>query len=257
MKNKKIKTPEWHEKVYDKAFIDDQLNSHYFKKYAAQEADFLFEKLKLKPGMNLLDVPCGAGRHALEFSKRGVLVTAVDINSECLKYTKKNCKGLNVQTLRANMKDLSRFKGKFDVATNLFTSFGYFETDEENENVLIELISTLKPGGKLALHLLNRDWLMKVYRPVDWSIKGDILEIESRKYDPVTKYNESYRVVMNQKNGKAKSYYHRTRLYSKVEVVALMKKYGLKNIKVYPACSKESFTKQNNSHPLYIGEKAK
>ena len=257
MKSKTIKTPEWHKNLYDKWFIDDQLNSPYFRKYAQAEADFLVKKLKLKSGMSLLDVPCGAGRHAVEFAKLGINVTAIDINTECLKYTRKNCKGLPVTAQKADMRDLSQYREKYDVATNLFTSFGYFPTDEENEMILKELISTLKPGGKLALHLINRDWLMKVFRPVDWKIKGDVLELEARKYDPKTKYNESYLIILNQKTGKAKSYYHRTRLYSKSEIVRLLKRCGLKNVKVYPACSTESFTKQENSHPLYVGQKLK
>lgn len=252
-----MKTPSWHKKLYDKWFINDQLNSPYFKDFASKEVDFLFEKLSLQPGMSLLDVPCGAGRHSAEFAKKGVKVTAVDINLECLKFTKKNCKKLQVKVLPGDMKKLSKFKGKFDATTNLFTSFGYFQTDEENEQVMKQLVSTLRPKGKLAIHLINRDWLMKVFRPVDWKIKGNTLELEARKYDPKTKYNESYLIIMNLKTGKAKSYYHRTRLYSKNEITKMMKKFGLKNIKVYPACSEKSFTNQNDSHPLYIGEKVK
>ena len=231
------------------------MNSEYFRTYAKLEAEFIAEKMQLKPGMKLLDVPCGAGRHSREFARNGLEVTAIDINAECLKSARMNCKGLQVKTAIGDMKDLKRFKGQFDAVTNLFTSFGYFETDLENEAVLRQFIAALKPGGKLALHLINRDWLMKRFNPADWTNSGSILQLNARKYDPKTKCIETQMMVLNQKTGRAKSYYYRHRLYSKAEVVALMKKCGLVNIKVYPAASAESFSKQKNSHPLYIGQK--
>jgi SAM-dependent methyltransferase len=246
---------QWQEKMYDEWFIRDQLNSPYFLDFAKKEAEFLIRNLKLKPGMALLDVPCGAGRHSSEFAKAGIQVTAVDLNDQCLAFARKNCKGKRVDVRKGNLIDLKKFRNEFDATTNLFSSFGYFATDEENEAVMKELVSTLKPGGKLALHLVNRDWLLKVFKPVDWRIQGDLLELEARRYDPKTRYNESFLVVLNQKTGKGRSYYHRIRLYSKKEIVSMMKRCGLKNVKAFPACSAESFSRQKNSHPLYVGTK--
>lgn len=45
-----------------------------------QEVDFLMDALGLEPGMLVLDVGCGPGRHALAFAKRGVRVVGVDIS---------------------------------------------------------------------------------------------------------------------------------------------------------------------------------
>jgi 2-polyprenyl-3-methyl-5-hydroxy-6-metoxy-1,4-benzoquinol methylase len=191
-----MKTPRWHRTMYDRWYIQDQLDSKFFRDAARLEAKFILQQLGLKPGSQILDVPCGAGRHASEFAKLGYRVTAIDINRECLKFAQKNCKGLGVTLQQGDMKDLSQFRSQFDGVTNLFTSFGYFDTDEENEEVLQQLISILKPGGKIALQLVNRDWLLKVFRPVGWRQKGATLELEARQYDPKTKYIESFLVVV-------------------------------------------------------------
>jgi SAM-dependent methyltransferase len=257
MKIKHTPANQWQKEMYDDAFIRDQLDSPYFRDYAKKEAEFLIQKLKLKPGMTVLDAPCGSGRHAVEFAKFGLKMTGIDINEHCLKFARKNSKGLKLTLEYGDMSKLQKFEGQFDAVLNLFSSFGYFSTDEENEVVMKELISAVKPGGKFAIHLVNRDWLLKIFKPADWKLKGDELQLEARQYNPKTKYNESYLIFLNQKTGQAKSYYHRIRLYSKVEMVKLLQKCGLKNIKVYPACSVEPFTRQKNSHPLYIGEKPK
>lgn len=240
--------------MYDRDYIQEQLDSKYFRDFAVKEARFIAQKLGLKPGTRLLDAPCGAGRHAREFARMGFQVTALDINPECIRFTRQNCKALGVTAKVGNIQDLSSLKSQFDVVTNLFTSFGYFTTDAENEAVLAQLLSTLKPGGKIAIQLINRDWLLKVFKPVQWRVERGIVDLEARQYEPKSKYIESYRLVVDPNSGKGRSYFWRIRLYSKQEMIKLLRKHGVKKIRVYPAASRIPFTKQINSHPLYVGE---
>jgi cyclopropane fatty-acyl-phospholipid synthase-like methyltransferase len=53
-----------------------------FTKGTVQEVDFLVETLGLEPGMRVLDVGCGPGRHSHELARRGVVVAVVDHQSE-------------------------------------------------------------------------------------------------------------------------------------------------------------------------------
>ena len=53
-----------------------------FTKGTEQEVEFLINQLELKPGMKLLDVGCGPGRHAHLLAKAGIEVLGIDISEE-------------------------------------------------------------------------------------------------------------------------------------------------------------------------------
>lgn len=241
--------------MYDDYFASINLDTPQLHQQAKKEINFLYKTLKMRKGETVLDLPCGTGRHSNYLAKKGLEVTGVDISTACLKRAKKNFKHENISFQKGDMADLSKFEGRFDYVLNLFTSFGYFQTDKENEKVLRQMVSSLKEGGKIVIHLINRDWLLKVYRPVDWHQKGDLFLSESRKYDSSNNYNESNLIVLNEKTGKAKRYYHRCRLYTKTEIVELFKKVGLKKIKVFGNYLGEAYKKHESTHPFYIGEK--
>jgi ubiquinone/menaquinone biosynthesis C-methylase UbiE len=140
----------WHKGMYDHWFASTTIGSSKFRKLAKKEASFLVSTLGLKRGQHILDVPCGTGRHSAIFARHGLAVTGIDINEPCLKLARKACRGKSVTLRNGDMSKLSRYCGQFDAVANLFTSFGYFQTDQKNEQVLRELISTLKPGGQMV-----------------------------------------------------------------------------------------------------------
>jgi len=245
----------WHKGMYDHWFANTTIGSAKFRTLAKKEAGFLVSALGLKRGQRILDVPCGTGRHSVVFARHGLAVTGVDINEPCLKLARKTCRNTGVALQKGDMSKLSRYRSQIDALVNLFTSFGYFSTDQKNEQVLKELISTLKPGGQIAIHLINRDWLLKVFRPADWSEEKGKFILEARKYDPATKSNEAQLVVVDRKNKAAKIYHHRIRLYSKSEVVAMMRRCGLRDIRVFGNFEGGPYSKFMSTHPIYIGRR--
>ena len=46
-----------------------------------QEVDHVVDALGLQPGMRVLDVGCGPGRHAHELARRGIVVHGIDISA--------------------------------------------------------------------------------------------------------------------------------------------------------------------------------
>ncbi|MGH9789839.1 MAG: SAM-dependent methyltransferase, partial [Candidatus Acidiferrales bacterium] len=65
--------------------------------------------------------------------------------------------------MRGDMRRL-RFRGRFDLVLNLFTSFGYFG-DRDDQRVLESFYRALQPGGRAVIHVINRDFIMRHYRP--------------------------------------------------------------------------------------------
>lgn len=244
----------WQKSMYDEFFAKKTLDSDALKKKAKEEVSFLIKTLGLPSGAQILDIPCGTGRHSFLLAEAGYNVLGLDISPSCIEIAQKNIlKNLSYQI--GNMQDLSNQKDQFDCTLNLFSSFGYFETDKENEQVLEEMISTLKPGGKLVLNLINRNWLLGIYRPAFWFKDGPLLTVNAGNYDPQTHYNESYMTLKDEVSGATTLSYHRIRLYSPEEIIRLMQKYGLKNVKAYGSYQGEALDELKSSHPFYFGEK--
>lgn len=105
------------------------------------------------------------------------------------------------------------------------------------------------------MHLIDRDWLMKIFSPVSWSVNEQQFVLEGRKYDPITHYNESWVVIVDEKTGVAKKHFHRVRLYSSDEVLNLMKVVGLQDIQIFGNADGGKFIRGESSHPFYIGRK--
>jgi len=248
----------WHKSMYNEAFAKASIGSKRFVDLASTQVEFLSSVLDLPTGAKILDVPCGVGRHSILFAKKGYRVTGIDISRDCVKIAKRQFAHKNVKYKLGDMSNLSAFKGQYDCILNLFTSFGYFHSDKENENVLRKMYRSLKPGGKAVVNLIDRDWIMKIYQPVRWFEDHGVLTMEASRYDEKTKYNESQMVMIDQRKAKPvllHHHYHRVRLYSKVEMVSLMKRAGFRNVQIFGDFEGLKYKKGVSTHPIYIGQR--
>ena len=133
----------------------------------------------------VLDVPCGAGRLALEMTLWGHDVTAVDRSAELIEAARHEAadRGLDVDLRQGDMRYLPE-DGSYDGAVCFWNSFGYFD-DSGNLEFLKAVSRSLKPGGRLALDtpLLETMLMDAVQEPRVWERAGDLLALEERAYD--------------------------------------------------------------------------
>jgi len=121
------------------------------------EAEFFIDNLcqHLQPQQDakLLDIACGKGRHSIYLNKKGYNVTGIDLSHSSIQYAKQ----FENDTLRFFEHDMRKllFINYFDYALNLFTSFGYFESDRDNINALKSFRKSLKKDGILVLDYFN------------------------------------------------------------------------------------------------------
>lgn len=245
----------WQKSMYDNLFAKATLDSVGLKEKAKAEVQFLIDKLNLTSDAKILDVPCGTGRHSRLLAEKKYQVLGLDISQSCIDIAQAESpiQGLSYKT--ADMRDLSSYKNQFDCVLNLFSSFGYFATDEENEQILVEMLKTLRPGGKIVINVINREWLLSIYKPALWFKTGTVLTVSAGSYDPVTKYNESYMTLKDESTGETTLSYHRIRLYSPQEMIDLLKKHGLKDVKAFGSFNGEELDELKSTHPFYIGTK--
>jgi len=114
----------------------------------------------LVPG-RLVDLGCGAGRHAIRFARRGFAVVAVDLSRPMLEMVGVKAQDAGVRLLRveANLCRLGCFPDRvFDYALSMFSTLGMIRGRTARRRALVEACRILRPGGRLALHAHNL-WL--------------------------------------------------------------------------------------------------
>lgn len=122
-----------------------------------REAALLVRLLGLPEQAEVLDAPCGHGRIANRLARMGYRVTGLDKSRAFLERARREAAewGVQVDYVEGDIRRLP-WTERFDAVINWFTSFGYFD-DEENRLVLREAHRALRPGGRLVLEMIARD----------------------------------------------------------------------------------------------------
>lgn len=140
-----------------KQWFDSEYYHTLYKNRDQKEAQGFIKKLMLQfnvqPGQKVIDIACGKGRHSTYINSLGFDVTGVDLSQESIDYANQN-QSDSLRFIRHDMRH-PFIKEKFDFALNLFTSFGYFLDDQDNQNSISSMASNLKPGGFLVIDFLN------------------------------------------------------------------------------------------------------
>jgi SAM-dependent methyltransferase len=142
--------PEWFEEWFGEEYL--QLYPHRDEAEADRAVALVARATGLRPGWWVLDVGCGAGRHARAFRAAGARCVGLDLSRTLLRIAR----GVtDARLVRADMRELPIRPGSMDLTVSLFTSFGYFERDEEHASALREMVGTLRPGGWFVIDFLN------------------------------------------------------------------------------------------------------
>lgn len=132
-----------------------QLYAHRDEVEAKGFVDRIVRHLDLPTKAKVLDLACGMGRHAIRLHANGLEVLGVDLSSESIAAAGKHQR----LGLRFKVHDMRQplVEGDFEAVFNLFTSFGYFRTEQEDVDVLAAVYDSLLPQGKLVLDYLNSE----------------------------------------------------------------------------------------------------
>ena len=195
------------------------------------EAEFVIEAMQLAPGAQVLDVGCGYGRHAMELAARGFHVVGLDMSTPLLVRGGEEAhrRGLTINFIRGDMRELD-FENQFDAAYSLFSTFGYFD-DETNKKTLQNIARALKPGGKILIEILNRDYVIAdLPTRVWWEGDGCVVleEVELNYFSSRIQVNRS--VVFD--DGRQLEQEISVRAYSLHEVGKLMHAAGFRVLEV-------------------------
>jgi SAM-dependent methyltransferase len=136
------------------AHLQEAYLRYSFTYGTAQEVEFLFGALGLQPGQRILDVGAGPGRHSIEFARRRLNVTAIDISPDFAALARKRAAeaGVSISVFEMDAQKLP-FEEEFDAAVTLCE--GAFGLGLDDLKILRGMSRALKPGGKVAVGAPN------------------------------------------------------------------------------------------------------
>lgn len=183
-----------------------------------QETEAIWTLLDLEPGVRVLDLACGHGRLANRLAGRGATVTGLDITESFLDLARQDATEMDVDAtyVLGDMRSLDWHEA-FDVVVNWFTSFGYFD-DDDNRRVLEGVHAALVGGGRLLLELMHRDMVAgSIGGGAAWTVKrnGDLMVDDSR-FDPLSGRVLTERTVI--RDSRVRSFTFFVRLFSFTEI---------------------------------------
>ena len=210
----------WYRQWFDENYL--MLYCHRDRRDAEEQVRLIIDTLDLHVDSTILDLACGEGRYTALFNDLGYHVTGMDLSETLVNCGKERYPGLDLKV--GDMRDI---RGTFDVILSLFTSFGYFDTDEENETVFHSVSRALPPGGIFWLDFFNAGQLEKTLIPRSVTRPSPGIEVvENRKI-------ENGRIIKDIrfiKNGEENVYTESVRLFTRPQLEQMFERNGFRLI---------------------------
>jgi len=202
---------DWFEHWFGEEYL--RLYPHRDETDASQAIDLVAAHMAGRRVDAVLDLACGAGRHARLLCDRWWTV-GLDLSSALLRVARRESP--DAPYVRADMRELPFAAESFDLAVNLFTSFGYFEDDLAHSHLLKRVADATRRGGTFVLDFLNPEEVRRNLVAYDERrVGGDRVE-QFRAISTDRKYVEKTIRV------RGREYLERVRLFSRAELEAML-----------------------------------
>jgi SAM-dependent methyltransferase len=181
----------------------------------------------------IADLCCGFGRMTCEFARRGYIATGVDITGSYLEAARNDAsyENLNIEFIQKDVRLFTK-KDYFDVACNLYNSFGYFEDPSDDLLFAKNALYSLKPGGVFEIEVLGKEIAVRDYTEAEWFERGGFTVLTES--NPVDSWGSVWnRWVLIDGKGKRREKVFIQRLYAASELKRLLYDAGFAEVEIY------------------------
>lgn len=228
---------EWFANWFDSPYYHILYQNHN-EQNAKDFIDTLFQKLTpqyavLKPtsAYRILDLACGKGRHSRYMASKGFDVTGIDLSENSIKFARQY-ESESLSFFQHDMRKPFRIN-YFDYVFNIFTSFGYFDKEEDNLTALKCVQSGLKHNGIFILDYFNSNWVRETMIPsYQQSAAGIVFNI-TKHIDNGHIYKTIDFEAIEEQSVKKYHFQEKVRLFSLRDFEILFEKAGLKIVEKY------------------------
>ena len=215
---------DWFEEWFGEDYL--HIYQHRDETEAERAIELIATNLAGRRIETVLDLACGAGRHTKILEERWWTV-GLDLSMSLLKIARRETS--DAPYVRADMREIPFAADSFDLVTNLFTSFGYFDDDREHVRVLACVWASLKPGGTLVIDFLNAAQVRECLVPYDERVENGITIEQRRRISPDNRFVE--KTITLRESGK--DYIERVRLLSPMDLERMLISAGFEVVKLF------------------------
>jgi len=206
----------WYENWFGNEYLT--VYSHRDEEEARQLVQLILKNIALDKDAKIIDLCCGQGRHAFLFAREGFEVFGFDLSRTLLQVAKyKNNQSDNTFFIQADMRYLPAIHS-FDLLLNLFTSFGYFESDIENKSVFQQFHQALKPGGYFVFDYFNAPYVLANLERYQTEQIGD-LTVEQERFIEGSRVQK---IIRLNRQGKQSTFYESVKMYNPDQILKMM-----------------------------------
>ncbi|MCP5062816.1 MAG: class I SAM-dependent methyltransferase [Ignavibacteriae bacterium] len=242
---------EWFEDWFSsKEYLE--VYKHRNSEDAERLLELILNNISIEPDAKILDAACGAGRHSIYLAEKDFNVTGFDLSSTLLKIANENSKHLKLDINFINS-DIRQFSSKtnFDLIVNLFTSFGYFDSDEENFAFPSNAFDILNESGYFVLDFLNKNYVIKTLVPESEKRIGDKIITEKRKIEN----SRVVKTIIINEDSKISEYFESVKLYSSEVILDKFSEIGFKIKSIFGSYSGNDFVENKSERFIVIFQK--
>jgi SAM-dependent methyltransferase len=235
----------WYKEWFGAEYLE--LYAHRDRGEATEHVEFVGRVFAGQQPRAVLDLACGAGRHTEALRQRHFRSLGLDLSLTLLTQSP------HLPRVAGDMCCLPFADATFDWVLNFFTSFGYFETEQENFLVLEEIDRVLAPGGSFLIDLFNRDFVLaNLVSRERLQLRGNEVEIE-RWFDDHTQRVKKRIRVHAPKRG-VETFLESVRAYNRDEVLDGLRGAGLEVTELYGNFQGEAF-RRDSERLILVGHK--
>lgn len=237
-------------------WFENWFNSKYYhilyKNRDHKEAVFFLDNIIKNININngrILDVACGKGRHAKYLNHLGFNVTGIDLSKNSIEFANKDSNE-NLKYFVHDMRSVFK-KNHFDLVTNLFTSFGYFENQEDEQTTINAMSNNLKEGGLLLIDFMN------VKKVISSLVTSESKEIDGIKFLIERKYDENHiikKIIIKDKDSDL-NFQEKVRALTLYDFDAMLKKANMKIVDLFGDYSLNEFNAIDSDRLIIISRK--
>lgn len=237
-------------------WFENWFNSKYYhilyKNRDHKEAVFFLDNIIKNININngrILDVACGKGRHAKYLNHLGFNVTGIDLSKNSIEFANKDSNE-NLKYFVHDMRSVFK-KNHFDLVTNLFTSFGYFENQEDEQTTINAMSNNLKEGGLLLIDFMN------VKKVISSLVKSESKEIDGIKFLIERKYDENHiikKIIIKDQDSDL-NFQEKVRALTLYDFDVMLKKANMKIVDLFGDYSLNEFNAIDSDRLIIISRK--
>ena len=242
--NQELSKANWYTSWFDTPYYHILYKDRNYRE-AQLFMDNLTHYLNLPEKAKVLDLACGKGRHSIYLNQLGFDVLGADLSTNSIETAKKN----ENNNLHFKVHDMRvPFEEKFDAIFNLFTSFGYFENDEDNLTTLKAIKESLSEYGFAVIDFMNVNQVLNTLVP-DETKTVDGIDFHITRY---LKDGHIYKEIQFQDQGQDYHFTEKVKALTLTDFENLMEEAGIYLLDLFGDYKLKKFHKTESERLIMI-----